>query len=32
MAFECMDNSQIYRLWLAGAVSWDKYNSDAAEK
>jgi hypothetical protein len=32
MALGCMHDSQIYRLQLAGAVSWDKYNFAVAEK
>jgi hypothetical protein len=32
MELECMDDSHIQRLLLAGTVSWEKYNFDVAEK
>jgi hypothetical protein len=32
MALACMDDSQIYRLWLGGAVNWEKYKFDVGEK
>jgi hypothetical protein len=32
MALKCMDDSQIFRMWLGDTVSWGKQNFDVAEK
>jgi hypothetical protein len=32
MAPECMDDSKIEKLLLAGTVNWEKYNFDVAQE